>query len=134
MPKPRTPTWEKSSPDLVTFFESLAPQEQGIVYKKMFGYPACFVHGNLFVSLFKQDLLFRLSQADFANFLKLDGAAPFEPMPGRRSKGFAIWTDPLRRDPKLIARWILRSLEFASSLPAKDKPKPTMKKGAKARK
>ena len=134
MPKPPAPIWEKSSPDLVALFESLAPQEQGIVYKKMFGYPACFVHGNLFVSLFKQDLLFRLSQADFANFLKLDGTGPFEPMPGRRSKGYAILTEPLRRDPKLIARWIVRSLEFARSLPAKDKAKPTTTKGAKARK
>jgi TfoX/Sxy family transcriptional regulator of competence genes len=134
MPKPTAPTWEKSSPELVAFFEMLAPQEPGIVYKKMFGYPACFVHGNLFVGLFKQNLLFRLPEADFANFLKLDGAAHFEPMPGRRSKGFAIWTDPLRRDPKLVARWILRSLEFARSLPAKDKPKPAIKKGAKARK
>ncbi|HLM99128.1 MAG TPA: TfoX/Sxy family protein [Bryobacteraceae bacterium] len=134
MPKPPAPTWEKSSPDLVAFFESLAPQEPGIVYKKMFGYPACFVHGNLFVSLFKQNLLFRLSRADFANFLKLDGAGPFEPMPGRRSKGFAILTEPSRRDPKFIAHWIVRSLEFARSLPAKDKTKPTTKKGARARK
>jgi len=133
MPKPSAPTWEKSSPELVSVFESLAPQERGIVYKKMFGYPACFVHGNLFVSLFKQDLLFRLSEADFANFLKLDGAVPFEPMPGRKSKCYAIWTDPLRRDPKVIARWIIRSLEFARSLPAKHRTKPAAKKGAKAR-
>jgi hypothetical protein len=103
MPKPPAPTWEKSSAELVAFFESLAPREQGIVYKKMFGYPACFVHGYLFVSLFRQDLLFRLSPADFANFLKLDGTGPFEPMPGRRSKGYAILTEPLRRDPKLVA-------------------------------
>jgi TfoX/Sxy family transcriptional regulator of competence genes len=132
MPKPAS-TWEKSSPELVAFFEMLAPQEHGIEHRKMFGYPAYFVHGKLFVSLFKQNLLFRLSLADFANFLKLDGAAPFEPMPGRRSKSFAILTDPLRRDPKLVARWIVRSLEFARSLPAKDKTKPTTKKGAKAR-
>lgn len=134
MPKPPALTWEKSSPELIAFFEKLAPQEPGIVHKKMFGYPACFVHGNLFVGLFKQHLLFRFSEADFASFLKLEGAGTFEPMPGRGSKGFATWTEPLRRDPKLVARWIARSLEFARSLPAKDKTKPITTKGAKTRK
>jgi len=77
MPGPSAPTWEKSSPELVAFFEMPAPQKQGIVHKKMFGYPACFVHGNLFVGLFKQHLLFRLPEAGFASSLSAkDKAKP----------------------------------------------------------
>ncbi|SRR5579872_1894641 len=134
MAKRAAPTWEKSSLQLVAFFEKVAPNGTGIVHRKMFGYPACFLHGNLFVGLHKQSLLFRLSESGLADFLKLDGAAPFAPMPGRISKGFAVLLDPMSRDPHLISNWIANSLEFARSLPAKDKANAAVKKGAKAKK
>jgi hypothetical protein len=57
----------------------------------------------------------------------VDGAAEFEPMPGRKMKGYAILANPLGRDRKDLAQWMSRSLEYASELPAKSKKaaKPT---------
>jgi hypothetical protein len=67
--------WEKSSPELVALFEALAPEEPAISRKKMFGWPCCFVNGNLFAGLHKQSMIFRLSDTDRLTFLKLDGTA-----------------------------------------------------------
>jgi TfoX/Sxy family transcriptional regulator of competence genes len=118
-------TWEKSSDALVKLWDELAPKDPQVEQKKMFGWPSCFVSGNLFAGLHKQSMLFRLSEQDQALFLRLDGAAEFEPMPGRKMKGYAILSNPLTRDRKELARWINRSLEFARALPAK--PKKTAK-------
>jgi hypothetical protein len=71
----------------------------------------------------KGNMIFRLSDADRTAFLKLDGAADFEPMPGRKMKGYAILTDPIRRERKELKRWIERSLVFTRSLSAKNKAK-----------
>src|SRR5689334_17063786 len=118
-------TWEKSSDALVKLWDELAPKDPQVEQKKMFGWPSCFVSGNLFAGLHKQSMLFRLSEQDQALFLRLDGAAEFEPMPGRKMKGYAILSNPLTRDRNELARWINRSLEFARALTAK--PKKTAK-------
>ena len=120
---PSTPkmTWEKSSQELVDLFNALAPRDARVEQKKMFGWPCCFIGGNLFAGLHKQSMIFRLSEADQAAFLKLDGAAEFEPMPGRKMRGYVILANPLQRDRKELARCMNRSLDFASGLPAKAK-------------
>jgi hypothetical protein len=41
----------------------------------MFGYPAAFVGGNLFMSLFQDSLVLRLSENDQTSFLRIDGSA-----------------------------------------------------------
>ena len=64
------------------------------------GWPCCFVNGNLFAGLHKQSMIFRLSEKDLATFLKQEGAAEFEPMPGRKMKGYGIhltrWNETAR--------------------------------------
>jgi len=52
----------------------------------MFGWPSCFVNGNLFAGLYKQSMIFRLSENDQVAFLKLDRAGEFEPIL-RRNRG-----------------------------------------------
>jgi TfoX/Sxy family transcriptional regulator of competence genes len=121
MPDRPTMTWEKSPQELIDLFTSLAPAAPGVEQKKMFGWPCCFVNGNLFTGLHKQSMIFRLSEADQAAFLNLDGAAEFEPMPGRKMRGYVILSEPLTRDRKELARWISRALQLASGLPAKEK-------------
>ena len=66
-------------------------------------------------------MIFRLPDEDHAKFLQLDGAADFEPMPGRKMKGYVILADPLARDKKEMSQWMNRAREFTSSLPAKQK-------------
>jgi hypothetical protein len=80
-------TWEKSPAALVDLFEKLAPKDAQVEQKKMFGWPCCFVNGNLFAGLHKQSMIFRLAEQDQAAFLEMDDAAEFEPMPGRKNEG-----------------------------------------------
>lgn len=122
------PAWEKSSDQLIALFETLAPKDPRVAVKKMFGWPCCFVNGNLFAGLHKQGMIFRLSDADRLEFLELEGAADFEPMPGHKMKGYTIFADALNRDPGELKAWIGRSLEFARSLPEKKKPVGVVKK------
>ncbi len=86
MPANANMNWEKSSANLVEFFNTLAPADAGVEHKKMFGWPCCFVNGNLFAGLHKQSMIFRLSETDRVTFLKIEGAGEFEPMPGRKMK------------------------------------------------
>jgi hypothetical protein len=48
MPADEKMNWEKSSPELIALFAALAPKGAGVEQKKMFGWPCCFVNGNLF--------------------------------------------------------------------------------------
>lgn len=48
MPADANMKWEKSSEDLVELFSEIAPRDTGVKQKKMFGWPCCFVNGNLF--------------------------------------------------------------------------------------
>jgi TfoX/Sxy family transcriptional regulator of competence genes len=114
-------TWEKSSPELADFFAGLVPKAAKVEQKKMFGWPCAFVNGNLFAGLHKQSMIFRLSDDDHAKFLQLDGASDFEPMPGRKMKGYVILADPLTRDKKEMSQWMNRALEFTSAPPPKSK-------------
>jgi TfoX/Sxy family transcriptional regulator of competence genes len=86
--------WTKSCQELIALFAELVPTGPAVTQKKMFGWPCCFMNGNLAAGLQKENMIFRLSDADRTAFLKLDGAADFEPMPGRKMKGHAILTDP----------------------------------------
>jgi hypothetical protein len=117
------PLWEKSSAELVALFAELAPKAPGVTQKKMFGWPCCFVNGNLFAGLHKESMIFRLSDDDRLAFLRLDGAADFEPMPGRKMKGYATLRNPMRWDRRELARWIERAMGYTRSLPAKNKVK-----------
>src|SRR5689334_10471893 len=57
-------SWEKSSTKLADLFGELAPKDPNVELKKMFGWPCCFVNGNLFAGLHKQSMIFRLSAED----------------------------------------------------------------------
>lgn len=40
--------FEKSSPERLESFERLMPGDPDIMHRKLFGYPACFINGNMF--------------------------------------------------------------------------------------
>ena len=75
--------WEKSSRELVNLFGELAPNDPRVEQKKMFGWPSCFVNGNLFAGLHRACMLFRLSEKDRVIF-ELDGAVSSSPCQGAR--------------------------------------------------
>ena len=117
-------TWEKSPGELETLFASLVPAGPDFDRKKMFGYLCGFINGNLFAGLHKRDMLFRLPDEDQVVFLEIEGAVPFEPMPGRRMKGYVSLSHPLSQDPALLKKWMSQALAHVSTMPPKLKKPP----------
>ena len=113
------PKFEKSSPELIARFDATAERFPEAERRKMFGYPALFVGGNLVTGLFAQRWMIRLPDDDRAELLALPGATPFEPMPGRSMKGYAtLPTDVVAEDDALDA-WVRRAIAFGRTLPTK---------------
>ena len=113
--------FEKSSQAMIDFFDKIAPKEPDIERKKVFGYPACFINGNMFVGLHGNKLLVRLDDAERLSFLKNEGTAIFEPMPGRPMREYAVASPAMLANAKDMVRWIAKSAEYVCKLPAKEK-------------
>jgi TfoX/Sxy family transcriptional regulator of competence genes len=113
----RAMVWKKSPPALIDTFDAVVPGPPA-ERRQMFGYPAAFVNGNLFASLFSDTLVLRLGPDGTAELLEL-GGRPFEPMAGRPMRGYAVVPDSLLRDEPVLAARVRDALAFARSLPAK---------------
>ncbi len=113
------PPFEKSSAALVARFDEVAARHPAGERRKMFGYPALFVGGNLATGLFAESWMVRLAPDDLETLLALPGAAPFTPMPGRTMTGYATLPPDVVGDDAALDPWVERALAFAASLPAK---------------
>ncbi len=112
--------FEKADPEMVSFFDAVAPgPEEGVEKRKMFGYPCRFMNGNMFMGLHNNNMILRLSEEDRADIVKGGGRA-FEPMPGRIMKEYVVVSKEMLKSRDLKA-WIERSLAYASGLPQKKK-------------
>lgn len=89
--------------------------------RKMFGYPCAFVNDQMFVGVFQDRLMLRLSDEDRARFLKLPGAKRFEPTPGRVMREYVELSPALLDSQAELKRWLKRGLAYAKSLPPKTK-------------
>lgn len=108
--------WNKAPDWLVERFNAVVPP--GIEKRQMFGYPAAMVQGNMAFGLFEEHLVMRGSEPDLHE-LRNQGATPFEPMAGRPMKGWVTVPEGVVKDEGELKRWVLRSLTYAASLPAK---------------
>ena len=119
--------WRKSPQQLIDLFVSVIP-DPPVVQRKMFGYPAGFVNGNMFMSLFQDDMILRLPESLREEFLKVDGAKIFEPMPGRPMREYVAVPSQGMADKQKLASWVSTALEYGASL----KPKSRTSKPKKA--
>ena len=113
------PSFEKSPPELVARFDAVAVRHPDAERRKMFGYPALFVGGNLVTGLFADRWMIRLGDEDRAELLSLPGAAPFAPMPGRTMTGYAVLPRDVVGDDAALDDWLARAIALGKSLPAK---------------
>jgi len=113
------PSFEKSPPELVARFEAVAVRFGNAERRKMFGYPALFVGGNLATGLFADSWMVRLHATDLEELLAVPGAGPFSPMPGRTMTGYATLPADVVADDAAVESWVARAVAFAGSLPAK---------------
>jgi TfoX/Sxy family transcriptional regulator of competence genes len=122
--------WRKSPQQLIDLFVSVIPDPPA-VQRKMFGYPAGFVNGNMFMSLFQDDLILRLPESLREEFLKVDGAKIFEPMPGRPMREYVAVPPHVMADKKKLASWVSRALDYGASLKPKSRASNPKKAGTK---
>jgi TfoX/Sxy family transcriptional regulator of competence genes len=114
------PSFDKSPPELVARFDWLAPRlPADVERRKMFGYPALFVRGNLTTGLFGSSWMIRLADADRAELLALPGAGSFEPIPGKPMKGYAVLPAAVIADDTELESWVGRAIKQVRGLPAK---------------
>ena len=111
--------WRKSPAALIEAFEASVPHDRCVTRRKMFGYPAAFANGNLFMGLHQESFIVRLSDADRADFAKRFGERIFSPMPGRRMREYVELPADVIDDPRARAAWIGRALAFARGLKAR---------------
>ena len=113
------PSFEKSPSELVARFDAVAPRFPEAQRRKMFGYPALFVGGNLVTGLFADTWMIRLAEPDLTELLTLPGATPFSPMAGRTMKGYATLPPDVVADDAALDGWLGRAIAFGKTLPAK---------------
>jgi TfoX/Sxy family transcriptional regulator of competence genes len=114
------PKFEPSPAALVERFDRVAARHPAAQRRKMFGYPALFVGGNMATGLFADRWVVRMNDADAAEVSALPGGGPFSPMPGRSMKGWATLPAQVVEDDAELDAWLARAFAFAASLPAKD--------------
>jgi len=112
------PSFTKSPPELVARFAAVLDRYPDAERKKMFGYPAAFVGGNMATGLFAEQWVVRLPDSEIAE-AKAAGAGSFEPMPGKPMKAFVVIPAADVTDDVAIGRWVERGLAHAASLPPK---------------
>jgi len=112
-----------SPPALVRVFDAAADPLRGVERRKMFGYPAVFVGGNMVAGLVRDRMILRLAEKDRAAFLALRGAKPFIAMRGRVMKQWAVVPPSMLRSRATLRRWLARSLAHGRTLPPKTRRK-----------
>ena len=126
--RPHTLKWQKSPQELTDLFETVFPDPPA-AQRKMFGYPAGFVNGNMFMGLFQDQMILRLPEDGRQELIRKHGAKVFEPMPGRPMKEYVSLPRSLMDDRKELAAWVSKALDYGASL----KPKSKAKQPSKAR-
>ncbi len=114
--------WKKAPDELVDFL-ARRTAKLNCDFRKMFGYPAYFVNGNMFTGIHGDKLFIRLSESEIKKLTEMNLAAtPFEPVHGRSMKGYVVVPQFFYSNEKLFDEWLKKSFKYASSLPPK-KPK-----------
>ncbi len=125
-------SWRKAPQDLIETFDRVRPADPRAERRQMFGYPCAFVNGNMFTGLYQESLVVKLPERDREELLKVPGAEPFVPMPGRPMREYVVVPPAMLKDEKTLASWIDRSFAYASTLPVKT-PKKKAPKAVKPR-
>src|SRR5690242_9806307 len=111
--------WEKPSEAIIQTFDAALPDDKRVEKRKMFGMPAAFVNGNMFCSVFQQDIMVKLSAVSIDNWIKNKKAKPFEPMPGRPMKEYIGVPKEIFSKPDELKKLFKESFDYAVTLKPK---------------
>ncbi len=105
------------------FFESIVPGDPRVSVRPVFGNPAAFVNGNMFMGLYGEEIFVRLPEEKLNELLKHKGASAFAPMEGHTMKNYIVMPTDWRKKPVLMRSWVEISLKETGKLPPKEKKK-----------
>ena len=115
--------WKKAPEELVQFL-SQKMKNVNCDYRKMFGYPAYFINGNMFAGIHGEKLFIRLSESEAEEIMNSHlNVTCFEPMLGRTMNGYVVLPKSLYSDEGLFDKWLNKSVKYVSTLPPKQKKK-----------
>jgi hypothetical protein len=120
MDEPKGGGWDRSPAELQAEFATALDAFPDAERRKMFGYPAAFANGNMWTGLHLSNWVVRLPEADQAELLAIEGARPFEPMPGRTMRGFVTLPPSVRADAEQLRGWLERAFEATLAMPPKE--------------
>jgi TfoX/Sxy family transcriptional regulator of competence genes len=116
--------------ELLEVFDRAIHGWDGVSTRKMFGFPCAFHNDQMFLYVYHDGLVLRLSESDRQASLEL-GATPFVPKGGRGMREYVVMPEVIVCDKAQLEPWIAKSFAFVHGLPAKTSPaKP---KGASSR-
>jgi TfoX/Sxy family transcriptional regulator of competence genes len=118
--------WIQAPQGLVDTFNAVLPADRRAEPRKMFGYPCCFVGGHMFMGLYQDRMVLRLTPED-REALMAKGGVVFEPMPGRPMKEYVTVPPSVLESQAALLEWVGRSLTYGLSLPPKSKEPKTAK-------
>lgn len=110
--------WSKPKPELVDRFHEIVAGIEGVEVRKMFGFPAGFVGGNMAFGLHQDTFMVRLPDDERAERLAA-GWSLFEPMPGRPMREYVALPEAVSADLDEARSWMRRAARYAQSLPPK---------------
>jgi TfoX/Sxy family transcriptional regulator of competence genes len=125
------PKWRAAPDEMVRLFESALLSVPEAQTRKVFGYPAAFINGQMFAALHQDNMILRLSEPDREAFLRRKGAGIFEPMPGRPMREYAVVPPSVLKSKPQIKTWLSKAIAYAKSLPPKA-PKASKTRSKKA--
>jgi TfoX/Sxy family transcriptional regulator of competence genes len=112
--------WEKSPTELAERFARVLARFPDAERRKMFGYPAAFVGGNMVTSLHQSNWVVRLPD-DQRDEAISTGATAFDPMGGRPMKNYVTLPSAILEDDDRLTAWVERAIEHGRTLPPKKK-------------
>lgn len=110
--------WRKPDPDRVDRFREAAAGIEGVEMRKMFGFPAAFIAGNMTAGLHQETVMVRLPDTERQERIA-EGWSLFEPMPGRPMREYVALPPEVAADVEATRRWIERAAAHVRTLPPK---------------
>jgi len=113
------PEFRKSPPALAERFREVVARYPEAQVRVVFGCPCAFIAGNMISGLFGDEWFVRLPPDQRPALLRLKGAHPFEPMPGRQLREQTVLPASIVGSPAKLQAYIEKAVVHGRSLPPK---------------
>ena len=115
--------WQRVSKEVVEFLAKRLKQVK-CQSRKMFGCPAYFINGNMFIGGFHKDVFIRLRPEDIQTVLqKYTEMKSFRPRVGVTMREYVSVPATLYTKEKVFSELLNKSLTYVRTLPPKEKRK-----------